>query len=134
FTIDERLARVYRDRQVVYRDRRSLLMTLDEKLLREARTIRDKLIELQFEADRTQVAYQHSIRTLHAAGGSMREIADALGLSHQRVHQIVDAVAGKAAIKQSGRRRNKFKGDPSLQCSFCGSYQSDVPKLIAGPG
>ena len=65
-------------------------MTLDEAILREATELRDRLLELQHEADRTRVDYQHVIRRLHAAGGSLREIAEALGLSHQRVHQIVE--------------------------------------------
>lgn len=52
-------------------------MTLDESLLREARQARDHAIELQLEADRAQVNYQHAIRRLHAAGGSLRAVAEA---------------------------------------------------------
>jgi hypothetical protein len=63
-------------------------MTLDETLLDEARGLRDKLLDLQHEEERTRADYQHAIRRLHAKGGSLREIADELGLSHQRVHQI----------------------------------------------
>lgn len=66
-------------------------MTLDEQLLTEARTVRERLLDLQHDVDRARADYQHAIRRLHAAGGSMREIAEVLGLSHQRVHQIVDA-------------------------------------------
>src|SRR3954452_22035034 len=66
-------------------------MTLDEKLLEEAKDVRGKLLDLQHEVERARVDYQHVIRRLHAQGGSMREIAEELGLSHQRVHQIVDA-------------------------------------------
>jgi hypothetical protein len=64
-------------------------MTLDEKILGEAKELRDKLLDLQHEEERARVDYQHAIRRLHAKGGSLREIADELGLSHQRVHQIV---------------------------------------------
>ena len=67
------------------------MMTLDEQLLSEAKTVRGRLLDLQHEVDVARVDYQHVIRRLHAAGGSMREIAEELGLSHQRVHQIVDA-------------------------------------------
>ena len=67
------------------------MMTLDEQLLGEAKTVRERLLDLQHEVERARVDYQHVIRRLHAAGGSMREIAEELGLSHQRVHQIVDA-------------------------------------------
>lgn len=65
------------------------MVALDEKILGEARELRDKLLDLQHEEERTRVDYQHAIRRLHAKGGSLREIADELGLSHQRVHQIV---------------------------------------------
>ncbi len=100
-------------------------MALDEPLLQEARQARDLVIELQLEADRSQVNYQHTIRRLHAAGGSLREIAQALGLSHQRVHQIVEAVAGKIALKEP---RDLCK------CTFCGVGNDEAPKLVAGPG
>ena len=65
-------------------------MTLDEKTLDEARALRARQLELQHDADRAKLDYHHAIRRLHAAGGSMREIAEALDLSHQRVHQIVE--------------------------------------------
>ena len=100
-------------------------MALDEGLLREAERGRDRLIALQHDAEQAQVAYQHSIRRLHASGGSMREIADALGLSYQRVHQIVDVTTGKGAIKPS-----KING----HCSFCGAEKAKARRLIAGPG
>jgi ClpX C4-type zinc finger len=106
----------------VYHDRR---MTLDETLLREARQARDRVIELQLETDRAQVNYQHTIRRLHAADGSLREVADALGLSHQRVHQIVETVTGKVALKEPRDLCN---------CTFCGASKGEAAKLIAGPG
>jgi len=65
-------------------------MTLDEAILTSARELRARLLDLQHEADRARLDYHHAIRRLHAAGGSMREIADELDLSHQRVHQIVE--------------------------------------------
>jgi ClpX C4-type zinc finger len=99
---------------------------LSERLLREALRSRDRLLDLQHEAELAQVAYQQAIRRLHAAGGSMREIADALGLSYQRVHQIVDVSTGKGAVKQS-----RIAG---LTCAFCGAGGSEVRRLIAGPG
>ena len=67
------------------------MMTLDNQLLSEAKKVRERLLDLQHEVEVARVDYQHVIRRLHAAGGSMREIAEELGLSHQRVHQIVDA-------------------------------------------
>jgi Clp amino terminal domain, pathogenicity island component len=65
-------------------------MTLDEQVLAEAREARQRLVDLESQTAHVRVDYHHAIKKLHAAGGSLREIADALELSHQRVHQIVD--------------------------------------------
>ena len=56
---------------------------------------------------------------------SMRELADALGMSHQRVHQIIDLSTGKGALKQSRAQ---------APCSFCGREGADMPQVVAGPG
>ena len=90
-------------------------MTLDKEILNEARELRSRLVELQHDAVRAQLDYHHAIRRLHAGGGSMREIAEALDVSHQRVHQIVE---------QSKRTE---------QCWFCGRAGGDVGKMMAGP-
>jgi DNA-binding MarR family transcriptional regulator len=87
------------------------MMTLDDELLTEAKGVRERLLDLQHEVDRARVDYQHVIRRLHAAGGSMREIADELGLSHQRVHQIVDAGPEDPRLRRGrhfDRRRGPF--------------------------
>ncbi len=76
---------------------------LDPTLLKEARGSRDKFLEAQHELERTRADYNHTIRRLHAEGGSLREIADDLGLSHQRVHQIVEGAEG-------GPPRREHKG------------------------
>src|SRR5262245_42401079 len=67
---------------------------LDPTLLKEARGSRDRFLEAQHELERARADYNHTIRRLHAEGGSLREIADDLGISHQRVHQIVDGGEG----------------------------------------
>lgn len=100
-------------------------MMLDQTLLREAKQARDRLLGLQHEAELAQVDYQHTIRRLHGAGGSLREIADGLGLSYQRVHQIVDVATGKGAVREC---RTKAR------CSFCGVDTDTARRLIAGPG
>jgi len=99
-------------------------MGLDEMLLQDARESRDRMIELEFEADRARLSYQHAIRKLHARGGSLRDIADALGLSHQRVHQIVEGVEGKVALKSAR---------DEISCSFCGLLKSKATRTVAGP-
>jgi hypothetical protein len=62
------------------------------------------------------VDYHHAIKKLHAAGGSLREIAEALELSHQRVHQIVEGPIGPPGRawrewktrRRGGHRRREF--------------------------
>lgn len=90
-------------------------MTLDEKLLAAARRAGTAAAAAQDKADIAKAVYQHSVLRLHRAGGSMREIADALKMSHQRVHQIVE---------QSKRVE---------RCWFCGRAAGQVGKLMAGP-
>jgi Clp amino terminal domain, pathogenicity island component len=77
---------------------------LDEQILGEARELGDKLLDLQHEEERTRADYQHAIRRLHAKGGSLREIADELGLSHQRVHQIVGEEPADPVLRRDPRR------------------------------
>jgi hypothetical protein len=66
-------------------------MPLDEAIVAEAKSAREAVLELERQQEHATVDYHHQIRRLHAAGGSLREVAEALGLSHQRVHQIVGA-------------------------------------------
>jgi hypothetical protein len=80
-------------------------MTLDEQVLAEAKEARQRLVDLESQTAHVRVDYHHAIKKLHAAGGSLREIAEALELSHQRVHQIVDGPAGPpGAPPWMGRR------------------------------
>jgi hypothetical protein len=86
-------------------------MTLDNDILNEARELRSRLLDLQHEADRAKLDYHHAIRRLQAAGGSMREIAEALDLSHQRVHQIVEGdepIQVRIGHPRHGRRGRRF--------------------------
>lgn len=93
-------------------------MALDPYLVRDAEAARERLAESRQAAERARADYHHAIRRLHAAGGSLREIAEALRLSHQRVHQIA-----------AGREE-----EPAGPCSFCGRWREECAKLIAGPG
>ncbi len=79
------------------------MMTLDEQVLGEAKDVRARLVELETQTAHTRVDYHHAIKKLHAAGGSLREIAEALELSHQRVHQIVEGPVPPAAPPWAGR-------------------------------
>ena len=107
-------------------------MALDPELVREAERAKEQLAVSQHAAERAKVDYHQAIRRLHTAGGSLREIAEALGLSHQRVHQITDDAT--KPIPRRWRRRHQLLPGPPGPCSFCGCSHEECAKLIAGPG
>lgn len=103
---------------------------MDEKLLAEARRAQERLIDAERDADVARAEFHRAVRRLHLHGASLRELASGLGLSHQRVHQIVEAAGGS----RRWLRRDRVRPDPGLLvCTFCGKDQKHVKKLIAGP-
>jgi hypothetical protein len=103
-------------------------MVIDEDLLRQAQESGVRLADAQRTVDLAKADYHHAVRRLHFTGASMREIADALDVSHQRVHQIIEATGGTGGWKHA----KAPTGD--LACSFCGLPRLEVRKLISGPG
>jgi hypothetical protein len=73
-------------------------MPLDPDLLSQARAAEGHLIDAEQAADIARAEFHGSVRRLQLAGGSLREIAEALGLSHQRIHQIVEAAPGQQTL------------------------------------
>jgi ClpX C4-type zinc finger len=106
-------------------------MGLDRELVREAERAKEKLAVAQHAAYRAKVGYLQTIRRLHAAGGSLREIAGALRMSHQRVHQIIEEAA--EPTRRRWRREPQLLSGPVGPCSFCGRPRDVCAKLIAGP-
>jgi len=104
-------------------------MSLDTGLLAQARTAEARVIDAEHAAEVARADFHRAVRRLQLAGGSLREIADALGLSHQRVHQIVESAGGSR-----GWRSRRAPGRPPGPCSFCGREYEHVETLIAGPG
>ncbi len=104
-------------------------MGLDRELVREAERAKEELAVAQHAAYRAKVGYHQAIRRLHAAGGSLREIAEAFRLSHQRVHQIINEVAEAA----QRRRESQVLSGPVRPCSFYGRPRDVCAKLIVGP-
>jgi len=109
-------------------------MGLDPELVREAERAREQLAVSQHAAQRAKVEYHQAIRRLHAAGGSLREIAEALRMSHQRVHQIIDEAAEPTRRRRWRRQEPQRLSGPVGPCSFCGRPRDVCAKLIAGPG
>ena len=108
-------------------------MGLDQELVREAERAKEQLAVSQHAAYRAKVDYHQAIRRLHVAGGSLREIAEALRLSHQRVHQIIGEAA-EPTRRRRWRREPQVLAGPVGPCSFCGRPREVCAKLIAGPG
>ena len=104
-------------------------MGLDKELVREAARAKEELAVADHAAYRAKVHYHQAIRRLHAAGGSLREIAEAFRMSHQRVHQIIN----EAAEATRRRRETQVLSGPVGPCSFCGRPRDVCAKLIAGP-
>jgi hypothetical protein len=53
------------------------------------REVRDQYENALDEAEKLRAEYHREVLKLHRSGMSLREIAQELGISHQRVHQIV---------------------------------------------
>jgi hypothetical protein len=118
---------------------------MDEELLAEARRAQERLIDAERDAEVFRAEFHRAVRRLHLHGASLRELAGTLGLSHQRVHQIVESVGGsrrwlrqrEPTQREPGQRepgqREPGRRAAVLACTFCGQGQDQVQKLIAGP-
>lgn len=109
-------------------------MGLDSELVRDAEAARQRLIQSQHAAEQAKADYHRAIRRLHAAGGSLREIAEVLRLSHQRVHQIIDDAAEPEPRRRWWRRRGRRKQPAAGLCAFCGRSREECTNMIEGPG
>src|SRR5262249_18837337 len=107
-------------------------MTLDEQILTEAKEVRQHLVDLESQTAHVRVDYHHAIKKLHAAGGSLREIADALELSHQRVHQIVEGPAGPpgGGPPWAGRRWRHGRHRGRNRRDFIARFDDDAREVM----
>ena len=104
-------------------------MTINPELLERARRTGTDLAEADRQALLARAEHHTAIRRLHLAGGSLREIAGALSLSHQRIQQIVEGSGGswwRKAWRTRGTTRDAV-------CTWCSRPPSEVRKLVAGP-
>lgn len=103
---------------------------MDSDLLAEARRAQERLIDAERDADVARADFHRALRRLHLHGASLRELAGAFGLSHQRVHQIVESAGGS---RRWLRGNHTSVPAPQVACTFCGRDRTQGAKLIAGP-
>jgi hypothetical protein len=103
-------------------------MVVDPHLLEQARDAGGRLDTAERDACLARADYNTAIRRLHLGGASLREIAQALSISHQRVQQVVSAAGG--SWWQLWRKRSEAR---DAVCSWCNRSPREVQKLIAGP-
>jgi len=104
-------------------------MTIDRELLEKTRLEGERLADAERQVLLARAEYHTAVRRLHLAGASLRELAGALGVSHQRVQQIVQG-AGGTWWRRAWRTR---KHPRDAVCTWCGRPPSEVSKLVAGP-
>jgi hypothetical protein len=102
---------------------------MPQELLKKARVAGADLAEAERKVLATRGEYHTAIRRLHLAGAPLREIAEALSLSHQRVQQIVN-ISGGSWWRRAWRTRRSMAG---AVCTWCDRPPSEVTKLVAGP-
>src|SRR6266849_4884370 len=111
------------------RYRRRIPMTVNKQLLEKARAAGARLSDAERQVELARTEYHAVVRRMHLAGGSLRDIAHSLELSHQRVQQMVGN-AGGSWWHRVWRSRN---AKSNLICTFCERPDDQVAKLIAGP-
>ena len=104
-------------------------MVLDPDLLDKAKTAGAGLTAAEREVLLARAEYHTAVRRLHLAGGALREIAQTLSISHQRVQQIVSGAGGSWWTRIWRTRQI----GPDAVCTWCTRPPSEMSKLIAGP-
>jgi DNA-directed RNA polymerase specialized sigma24 family protein len=103
-------------------------MPVDKDLLAEANAAAGRVAGLEDQLEEAKAEYRQKVRRLHLAGASMREVAEALGVSHQRIHQIIE----EGGVRRWRRRRDEEPEDPRL-CSFVVASSTRSASSSQGP-
>jgi ClpX C4-type zinc finger len=101
---------------------------MDEEVLAQARQAQERLIQAEEHAEAVRADFRRAVHRLIVGGSSPPDIAAALGLSDQQIHDVVGTADG------AGRRSRGRPPGAELACTFCGRPQRKARKLIAGPG
>ena len=90
---------------------------MDEELLAGARRAQQRMIDAERDAAVARAEFHRAVHLLASGSSPPQDVAAALGLTARQLHEIAPEI-----------------GRHDLFCSFCGSAQLEVGKLIAGPG
>jgi hypothetical protein len=90
---------------------------VDEELLAGARRAQQRMIDAERDAAVARAEFHRAVHLLASGSSPPQDVAAALGLTARQLHEIAPDI-----------------GRHDLFCSFCGSAQLEVGKLIAGPG
>src|SRR5258708_37881158 len=104
-------------------------MTINKQLLEKALAAGARLTDAERQVELARTEYHAIVRRMHLAGGSLRDIAHSLELSHQRVQQMVGNAGGRW-WHRVWRSRNAKR---NLICTFCERPDDQVAQLIARP-
>lgn len=80
------------------------------RLVEEVKEARAEFEARLDDLDAAKERYYDTVRRLYNAGMPLREIADAIGISHQRVHQIVGEDPAGARLRRGMARRARAGG------------------------
>ena len=108
---------------------------MDENLLAAARQAQEQLVEADHAAEVAKAQFHRAVRRLHLSGASLRELAAALQLSHQRVHQIVRTAGatGWAPPLPSTCRHSGWSVSPPACTRSCPSLSRAQPSRRSSP-
>jgi hypothetical protein len=104
---------------------------VDDELLAEAKRARARLIDAERDVEVARAEFHRAVRRLHLHGASLRELALGLGLSHQRVHQIVESAGGSRRWlrrRETGTPNADFHAANRASCG--GAVAAGLPGLM----
>src|SRR4051812_40656145 len=96
--------------------------------LERIRERRDEYESAMDDAERLRDEYHREIVKLHRSGMSLREIAEGLGISHQRVHQIVSPLEERSNERRGRGRPAAAAGGPIAVLVPAGIFLTRPPE------
>ena len=84
-------------------------LVIDKRKAARLRSAQKRMLKADLKSQQARMSYHTAIGEVAVSGATVREIGKELGLSHQRVHQILEG----------------------MSCDFCGAPRREAHKMIA---